>query len=76
MGSLAVVTGKVPRELKRKAKKLGININRVIREALENAVRKREEELFMESLSRCADILSRIDINRVIKSIREDRESR
>lgn len=76
MSSLVVVTGKVPRELKEKAKKLGININKVIREALESAVRKREEELFMESLDRCADILSKIDIERTTKSIREDRESR
>lgn len=76
MGNLVVVTGKVPRELKKKAKKLGININRVIREALENAVRQREEELFMESLNKCAHILGKIDINRVAKSIREDRESR
>ncbi len=73
MSNLVVVTGKVPRELKRKAKKLGININRVIREALENAVRKREEELFIESLNRCAGILNKIDINRVAKSMREDR---
>jgi len=70
------VTGKVPKELKEKAKKLGININRVIREALENAVRKREEELFLESLNRCADILSKIDINRITRSIREYRETR
>ena len=27
MGNLAVVAGKVPKELKEKAKKLGININ-------------------------------------------------
>jgi len=76
LSSLVVVTGKVPRELKEKAKKLGININKVIREALESAVRKREEELFMESLDRCADILSKIDIERTTKSIRENRESR
>ena len=76
MNNLVVVTGKVPKELKEKAKKLGININRVIREALENAVRKREEELFLESLNRCADILSKIDINRITRSIREYRETR
>jgi len=76
LNNLVVVTGKVPKELKEKAKKLGININRVIREALENAVRKREEELFLESLNRCADILSKIDINRITRSIREYRETR
>jgi len=73
---LVVVTGKVPKELKERAKKLGININKVIRNALEEAVRMREEELFKESLDRCSDILSKVDINRVVRSIREDRESR
>jgi len=70
------VTGKVPKELKEKAKRLGININRVIREALEEAIRKREEELARESIRVCSDILAKVDMDRVIKSIREDRESR
>jgi len=76
MSSFVVVTGKVPRKLKERAKELGININRVIREALEEAVRRREEELFKRSLERCADILNKIDVNRVVKSIREDRDKR
>ncbi len=76
LGKFVVVTGKVPRELKEKAKRLGININRVIREALEEAVRKREEELVRESIRICSDILAKIDANRVIRSIREDREGR
>lgn len=76
MGNLAVVTGKVPKELKEKAKKLGININRVIREALEEAIRKREKEVFEESIQKCANILSKISTDRVVKSIREDREQR
>ena len=76
MSKLVVVTGKVPKELKEKAKRLGINISKVIREALEEAVKRREEELFMKSLNRCADILSKVDMTRVARSIREDRERR
>ena len=76
MGNLVVVTGKVPRELKEKAKRLGININRVIREALEEAVKKKEEELFRESLDKCANILDKVDMERITRSIREDREMR
>jgi len=76
LSKLVVVTGKVPKELKEKAKKLGINISKVIREALEEAVRRREEELFMKSLNKCADILSKVDMTRIARSIREDRESR
>ena len=76
MGELVVVTGKVSRELKEKAKRLGININRVIREALEEAVRRREEELFRKSLERCANILDKVDLDRIARSIRDDREMR
>ncbi len=76
MGEFVVVTGKVSRELKEKAKRLGININRVIREALKEAVRRREEELFRKSLERCANILDKVDLDRIARSIREDREMR
>lgn len=76
MDDPAIVTGKVPKELKEKAKKLGINISKVIREALETAVKNREEALFRESLDSCAKILEKIDIKRITKSIREDREKK
>ena len=76
LNSLVVVTGKVPKELRDRARKLGINISRVIRKALEEAVRKKEEELFKKSLDECAKILSKVDINRIVRSIREDRERR
>lgn len=76
MNSLVVVTGKVPKELKERARELGINISRVIREALEKAVREREEELLMRSLERCASILDKVDIDRIVKHIREDRDKR
>ncbi len=74
MGELVVVAGKVPRELRDKAKKYGINISRVIREALEKAVREREERIFRDSVKKCAKILSKVDIERIVKSIREDRD--
>ena len=76
MSNYTVVTGKVPKKLKEKAKQLGININKVIREALENAVREKENQIFLESLNEAANILGKINIKRVIQNIREDRESR
>ncbi len=71
-----MVTGKVPKKLKEKAKQLGININKVIREALENAVKEKEDQIFLESLNDAANILSKINIKRVVQNIREDRETR
>jgi len=76
LSNYTVVTGKVPKKLKEKAKQLGININKVIREALENAVREKEDQIFLESLNDAANILGKINIKRVIQNIREDRESR
>ena len=76
MGNFVVVTGKIPRELKEKAKKLGININKVIRKAIEDAVKEREEIMLRESLNSCSEILKKIDVERITKSIREDREKR
>lgn len=76
MSGYVVVTGKIPRELKEKIKRLGINVNKVIRRALEEEVRRREIELLKKSASEAAKILRKIEMNRVIKSIREDRDSR
>lgn len=76
MSNYTVVTGKVPKKLKEKAKQLGININKVIREALENAVKEKEDQIFLESLNDAANILSKINIKRVVQNIREDRETR
>lgn len=76
MSNYTVVTGKVPKKLKEKAKQLGININKVIREALENAVKEKEDQIFLESLNDAANVLGKINIKRVVQNIREDRETR
>ncbi|MEX2690576.1 MAG: type II toxin-antitoxin system CcdA family antitoxin [Candidatus Njordarchaeia archaeon] len=76
MPNYVVVSGKIPKALKEKIKKLGININRVIRRALEEEVKRREEALLKESIENAAEILRKIDTKRIVKSIREDRESR
>ena len=76
MPNYVVVSGKIPKALKEKIKKLGININRVIRRALEEEVKRREEALLKRSIENAAEILRKIDTKRIIKSIREDRESR
>jgi len=74
VGGYVIVTGRIPKELKEKIKKFGINVNRVIRRALEEEVRRREMELLEKSASEAAKILKKIDMNRIIRSIREDRD--
>lgn len=47
-----------------------------MRRALEEEIRKRELEEIRKRLEGLSDALNKIDINRVVKGIREDRESR
>ncbi|MFZ8782943.1 MAG: type II toxin-antitoxin system CcdA family antitoxin [Desulfurococcaceae archaeon] len=67
---------KVRRDLVEKARALGVNIPEVVRKAIEEEVRRRELELIRKRLESVRDFLDQVDIDRVVKSIREDRESR
>jgi len=70
------VSVKVRRDFVEKAKALGVNISEVVRKAIEEEVRRRELELIRKRLESVKDLLDQVDIDRVVKSIREDRESR
>jgi len=76
MGDYITVSTKVRRELKEEAERLGVKISEVLRRALEEEVRRRKLEELEEKLSEVGETLDRIDIDRVVKSIREDREGR
>jgi|UniRef100_A0A7J2U565 post-segregation antitoxin (ccd killing protein) len=76
MGSYVTVSVKVRRDFVEKAKALGVNISEVVRKAIEEEVRRRELELIRKRLESVKDLLDQVDIDRVVKSIREDRESR
>ena len=76
MGKYVTVSAKVRRELLEQAKQLGINVSKLIREALEEEVRKRKLMQLEEKLRRKGDILAKIDVGEVVKLIREDREAR
>ena len=76
MGGYTTVSTKVRKELKEEAEKLGIKISEVLRRALEEEVRKRRLEELEKKLNKMSDVLEKIDIDRVVSSIREERESR
>jgi len=61
--------------LKEEAEKLGINISEVLRKALEE-VKKRKLEMFKDRLKELSNTLEKIDIGRIIESIRKDGEGR
>jgi len=70
------VSVKVRRDLAERARALGVNISEVVRKAIEEEVRRRELELVKKGLESVKDFLDRVDIDRVVNSIREGRESR
>jgi post-segregation antitoxin (ccd killing protein) len=73
MGEYVTVSVKVKRELLDEAKRLNINVSELIRSALENEVRRRRLMLLEEKLKTKKSILEKIDVDRVVRLIREDR---
>jgi post-segregation antitoxin (ccd killing protein) len=70
------VSVKVRRDLVERARALGVNVAEVVRRAVEEEVKRRELELIRRRLENVKDFLDLIDIDRVVKSVREDREGR
>ncbi|RLE97241.1 MAG: hypothetical protein DRJ63_09425 [Thermoprotei archaeon] len=76
MSRYITVSTKVRRELKEEAEKLGINISEVLRKALEEEVKRRKLEELKKKINEINYILKKIDIDRIVKHIRETREGR
>lgn len=76
MGKYVTVSVKVPQELKEKIEKLGVKPSRILRKAIEDEVRRKEVEQIRGEITRLKPVLSKVPIEEVVKSIREDRESR
>lgn len=75
MGSYVTVSVKVKRELKEEAEGRGIWLSEVLRRALEEDVERRRLEMLGKELEELGDALERIDVERFVKHIREDREN-
>jgi len=73
MGGYITVSVRVKRELLDEARRLNINVSELIRSALENEVRRRRLMLLEEKLKAKKSILEKIDVDRVVRLIREDR---
>ncbi len=76
MGRYVTVSAKVPNELREKAKKFNINVNRLIRKALEDEVRRKEEEELRKMANEVSEILKKISSEEITKLIRETRYER
>jgi len=70
------VSVKVPAEVKQKMRKYGIKPSKLLRETLEQEIRKREIEEIKSEIQELSDALDRIDMAQVLSTIRADRETR
>jgi len=71
-----VVSARIPKELKEKAKVYGIDISEVLRRALEKEIRKRELKEIDELLNKLRRELHGITTEEIVRVIRESREER
>jgi hypothetical protein len=74
MGKTVVISVRIPEELKRELEKYNINEAEVIRRALINEVKKAKARELEKQID--DELLSKISVENVVKSIREDRDSR
>lgn len=70
------VSAKISRELYEKLKKHSVPVSRVIKRALEEEVRRREEEEIKKALAEAQSILQKIPPEEIVAAIREVREER
>jgi post-segregation antitoxin (ccd killing protein) len=71
-----IVTVRVKKSLKEKARKYKINVSQVVREALEDEVKKREDEELLHAVSEMKVLLQKIPDEEIVKNIRESRDQR
>ena len=76
MGRYITISTKVKKEIWEEAKRLNINISSILRKALENEIHRKRLELINRLLDDLKPELDKIDIPRVVRHIRKDRETR
>jgi antitoxin CcdA len=73
----STVTARVPEDLKAKTAEYDVNVSEVVREALESEVRQRRREALIDRGNELSQRFGdQIETERVVETIREDRESR
>ena len=70
-----VVSAKIPKELKERARKYGINISGLVRSALEAEVARIEEKELRKRLDELsASLRNRLSVKDVVRAVRETRD--
>jgi len=74
--STTVISVRIRKELKRKARELGIDVREVVEKALEEAIRRREEEELIKTLEELRSLFSRISEKEWVDAVRKSRNER
>ncbi len=76
MGDQATITAKIPIDYREKLKKHGVNVNKLINEAVAREVHRLDEEEYQQLLKEAAKILQRIPEEHLVELIRTGRDER
>ncbi len=71
-----VISAKIPKHLKQKAKRYGLKIGELVRRALEEEVRRLEVKTLSENLDQLASLRDHLTRNDVVKAVRATRHER
>lgn len=72
-----VISAKIPKNLKQKAKRYGVKIGELVRRALEEEVRKIEEKKLSENLDELSSMLrGHLTKDDIVKAVRSSRDER
>ncbi|MHA1717543.1 MAG: hypothetical protein ACTSXP_18020 [Promethearchaeota archaeon] len=70
------ISAKISEEVKKKIEKYKINTSQVIRDALDREIKRIEQDEMRELLDIAGKALSKIGKKEIVKSIREDRDTK
>ena len=76
MAKYETVSARIPPELKEKIDRYNVKTSEVIREALEEEVKRRELEELKQRLEEAKPIFDKFTTEEVVRMIREDRDRR
>ena len=71
-----VVSAKIPKKLKEKATRYGIEISRTVRDALEEKIRMIEEKELGKNMDELQSTLSHLKKNDIVRAVRTSRDER
>jgi len=75
LGRYVTVSAKVPEELKKKLHELNVNTSQLVRSALEEEIKRREEEELKTQAAKASRLLKKIpsaEITRIIREMRDE----